>query len=591
MKSRIQFFKDSQFKSDDSEAAAVFSILMDSEFQKANQLKNDFLKKRLIIAGVMALVGLALIFVPIYPVAILFLVWSAGAAVYFSRKYKGFDVPKFIDQMGKFYWKISLFPFRNGCVAIDDSGIHDALNLQYPFIDNENKNTLDQLRQEFSQITDNQELFLEDCGNDDQMAPFAYYGIEKRIREIIEKGNSILGRINEKTAGGPLLPASSDIGSNMTSILKDLQPYSPEEDGDIVSIQECNGQEAYESLIQMDTFIGENKENPLEKTLDGWIEEVKHYLGKRETIASKKELSDFREEFLSHFASPGYNHYCPECNRDYSGNPADFLEFTFDENSRMVLKMPGKWQCPVCGHNTPNPIMIPRVYDEVIYPVTRLLIMEENAKIQGDNRKEERIDELATRLLKILSPEFHQRLKHEKEDSLEMFSRIFASADQTLAQSKSTHFAELVRVLEESAAGVLNRRRQLEGILDAFKVDLSIPASIQLLLPFYLVKYGGVEGNSELQVIMPSSLVKLRSEGGPVNYRIEPDKIFAPFKEAVQRKMTALLNDKKYRIEKVKQQKWISRGMQKIKDTDFYSEQRDQFFEFIDKTYFQAQEN
>ena len=580
MKSRIQFFKDSQFKSEDSEAAAIFSILMDTEFKQHNQAKNDFLKMRLIIAGVLALVGLVLLFIPMYLVSIAFLAAAAGAAFYFYRQYQEMELPKYIDRMGKFHWKISLFPFRDGCVAIDDSGFHETMELHYPFIADEDNDSISAQRQEFSRMTVNQDLFLDELDNGDDSKPIAYYGIEKRIKEILENSHDVLDQPNEKSVTGPLMPATSAIDSNIIGILKTLEPYSEESPNDIISIQEHDATEIYESLAELDTFLNQNKEAGLAETLDGWIDELKEYLAKRDSNTSYKALNDFREEFLSHCDSPGYNHYCPECNKAGDGDSGGSLSISFDENSRMFLKLPGKWQCPVCGHSTTDPIKIPRVYDEVIYPVTRLLLLDEKNKSLQENL-----------LNQILSPEFDHRLKHKKASGIDTFSRVFDEADQALIQTKTARYIELVQALEQSITGILGKRVQVDESLDTFKVDLSIPSPIQIFLPFYLVKYGGEEGNQSLQFITPSSLARSRGSESAVNYQFEQDTIYHSFRDVIHQRMSSLLNDKKYRIEAIKDQKKISRGMQKIKDTDFYSEQRDQFFDFIDKTYFQAQEN
>jgi Arc/MetJ-type ribon-helix-helix transcriptional regulator len=580
MKSRIQFFKDSQFKTEDSEAAAIFSILMDKEFQQQSQAKNEFLKSRMPIAVVVALVGVAFLFIPIYPAAIALLVGAAAAAFYFYRQQQEKGLSKYIERMGKFHWKISLFPFRDGSVAIDESCFHDTKELSYPFIDGEHNDSLSAQRQEFAQMAGNQDLFLDELDNGDNSKPFAYYGVEKRIKEILENSNSILAQPNEKSVSGPLLPATSIIDTNIMAILKNLESYPEEMSGAIVSIQEQEAGKTYDSLVQMDSFLNQDRDGGLEETLDGWIEELKEFLGKRDNGSSQKGLSDFREEFLSHCDAPGYNHYCPECNKNYNAASSEAVTFTFDENSRMFLKLPGKWQCPVCGHNTPDPIKIQRVYDEIIYPVARLLMLDEKA-----GSKQESL------LNQIVSTEFDRRLKTEKEASLKTFTAIFDEADRALIQTKAAKFEELVNKLESSISVILKMRSQLEESMDTFKVDLSIPSPIQIHVPFYMVKFGGEEADQGLQVITPSSLVKSRDSESAVNYKFEQDNTFKSYSETIQQKMTALLNDKKYRLEAVKDQKQISRGMQRIKDTDFYSEQRDQFFDFIDKTYFQGQEN
>ena len=579
MKSRIQFFKDSQFKTEDSEAAAIFSILMDKEFQQQSQAKSEFLKNRMVIAGVVGLVGIALLFVPIYPAAIALLVGAAGAAIYFYRQHQEKGLSKYIERMGKFHWKISLFPYRDGCVAIDESCFHETKDLNYPYIDGEKTESLSAQRQEFKQMAGNQDLFLDELDQGDNSKPFAYYGIERRIKDILENAGSILEHADEKAVSGPLLPVSSNLDPHIADILKHLAPFDEDTASYTVAIHEHDAPATHEALVQLDSFLSKDRDTNLKETLDGWVEELKEFLAKRDN-SSQKGLADFREEFLSHCDAPGYNHYCPECNKNYNAESADITNFTFDENSRMFLKLADKWQCPVCGHTTPEPIKIQRVYDEVIYPVARLLMMDEKS---GSNREH--------LLSQIVTPEFGSRLKQEKETGLKTFIEIFKAADQELNQSKTAQFETLVKKLETAISDILEKRQQLEESMDTFKVDLSIPSPIQIHLPFYLVKFAGEQADQAIEVITPSNLVKSRDSESAVNYKYEPDNMFSSYRETIQQKMTALLNGKKYRIEAIKDQKQISRGMQKIKDTDFYSEQRDQFFDFIDKTYFQGQEN
>lgn len=580
MKSRIQFFKDSQFKSEDSEAAAIFSILMDEEFQHHSHAKNEFLKTRLTIAGVVGLVGLALLFIPLYPVAIALLVGAGAAALYFYRQYQGKSLTKYIERIGKFHWKVSLFPYRDGCVAIDASGFHDAKDLRYPFLDDAKGDTLVAHRKEFSQIADSQNLFLDELDQGDGSKPFAYYGSEKQLKEILEDSYSILNESQEKSVSGPVLPATSVIDSNLIDILKNLEAITDELTDTPVSIQEHDATATYEALIKLDSFLSQHQEMDLPGALEGWIDELKAYINGRNNGSSQKGLADFREEFLSHCDAPGYNHYCPECNKNYNAEASTAASFTFDENSRMFLKLPGKWQCPVCGHSTGEPIKILRVYDEVIYPVARLLMLDEKAGAAPESL-----------LNQILSPEFDRRLRHDKDKGAQAFAAVFDNADQAMVKDKIARFEELVAQLEGAISAILGKRRQVEEEIPTFKVDLSIPNPLHIHLPFYVVTFGGEQAEQGIRILTPASLVKSRDSESAVNYKFEQNALYQPYKDAIRQKMTELLKDKKYRVGAVKDQKQISRGMQKIKDTDFYSEHRDQFFDFIDKTYFQGQEN
>jgi hypothetical protein len=361
---------------------------------------------------------------------------------------------------------------------------------------------------------------------------------------------------------------------------------------------EQDADETFNSFMDLDRLIEEEAGWNLEGINKAWHKKIERHLDKYKKTMAQESLLDFRESFMTNSKPPGFNHYCPECNRDAPAHTDDFLTFSFDENSRMARTAKDDWQCPVCGLRTDSPLEISKIYDEVIYPVTRLLLLEEKNKKRPPDTGEtdslheaarQSINDLYTDSFEIISRDFDNRLTEEK-DKYDQAARVtHYQAWELIRRKREARLLDCSEQLAAAFQSIQEQRDRLREALRGFKIDLCLPDPLHLAIPFYLVKYGGAEGKGEVKVWLPSRLEKKSADGGAVNYRLTQEEMFAPYEREILDRMKQLLESSRCKTEKVSQLKTLTKEIDKLKTADFYTQNPETFLDFIDKTYFQEQ--
>ena len=161
MRVRIPFFAEAPLKEEDTEAASLFSVLMDGEFQKYQRLRTDFLKRQGLIIFLLAAVGGAFILFDLLPVTLAFLIAILifGALQY--RRFNRLKPRRFVETMGKFYWPLSLFPFEEGTILLDHSSFTAPLELTHSFLVEQELKEMKDLRKKTTELFSKDDILLE----------------------------------------------------------------------------------------------------------------------------------------------------------------------------------------------------------------------------------------------------------------------------------------------------------------------------------------------------------------------------------------------------------------------------------------------
>ncbi len=601
MKARIPFFAEAPFKEEEAEAASLFSILMDEEFRSYQRLRTDFLKRQGLIIAMLAAAGGAFILFDLLPVTLTFLIAILifGAVQY--RRFSRLKPRRFVKAMGKFYWPLSLFPFEEGTILLDHSSFTSPLELTHSFVDDQDLKEMKDLRKETTELFSKEDILLEAGEKEVVSENLSVYGIEKRVREIFHRAIDMAHNHREEAVNLPVIDASQPLNREVAALLRSTLPFRKSEEAQAAFIEELDGEAAYNDFMNWYDFFSQYKKNNLENKWSRWLGEMKKYAEKHGRKLDQNLLADFRENFMGNGLHPGYSHYCPECNRNSAEKTDDWRKFPLDENSRMRLTGKDKWQCPVCGHLTASPLKVSKIYDEVIFPVTRLLMLDDQNKktanlngFMGQGSPEPLSAEvdrkLYTRVFALLKEDFDQQLTNEKGEYDQTFSQVLSGAETAIRQSRKAHLAELNEELSQEWTKLLEKRDQLREKINALKIDLCIPEPLHIGIPLYCARYGGIDSKGELAVLLPAKLAQKIETDGAVNYELVQNEIFTHYKEGILNRVSALLDSGGYKLEKTKRWRAISKGMEKMKSGDFYANNRGDFFDFVEKSYADDQE-
>jgi rubrerythrin len=601
MKARIPFFAEAPFKEEETEAASLFSVLMDEEFRSYQRLRTDFLKRQGLIILLLAVVGGAFILFDLLPVTLTFLIVILIFAAIQYRRFNRLKPRRFVKAMGKFYWPLSLFPFEEGTILLDHSSFTSPLELTHSFVDDQDLTEMKDLRKETTELFSKEDILLEAEEKEEIGENLSVYGIEKRVREIFQRAIDMAHNHREEAVNLPVIDASQPLNQEVAALLRSTLPFRKSEEAQATFIEEIDGEAAYNDFMNWYDFFSQYKKNNLENKWSGWLGEMKKYTEKHGRMLKQNLFADFRKDFMEESLHAGYNHYCPECNRNAAGRTDDWRTFPLDENSRMRLTRKNKWQCPVCGHLTASPLKVSKLYDEVIFPVTRLLVLDDQNKktadlngFQGQGASEPLSAEvdrkLYTRVFALLKEDFDQRLTNEKGEYDQTFSQVLSGAETAIQHNRKAHLVELNEELSQEWTMLLEKRDQLREKMDALKIDLCIPEPLHIGIPLYCARYGGPDSKGELAVLLPAKLTKKIETEGAVNYELVQNEIFTHYKEGILNRMSALLDSGGYKLEKTKRWRTISKGMEKMKSSDLYANNRGDFFDFIEKSHADDQE-
>ena len=100
-----------------------------------------------------------------------------------------------------------------------------------------------------------------------------------------------------------------------------------------------------------------------------------------------EEMEAFRNKMILFSIEAAYYIFCPKCNRDFF-EQKEFAEYQFNENAQTSFNYKKDcWECESCGSSITHPIPVPKIYQELIQPVVRQLLMEhhtEREKLYND---------------------------------------------------------------------------------------------------------------------------------------------------------------------------------------------------------------
>lgn len=589
MKSWIPFFAEESFRDKEREAAALYSILMDEEFKKYQQLKLDYLKKQGIIVALLVVIGLAFVFLQLLPVTVVFLAAIMIFGVLQYRRYKRLEPRRFVELMGKFYWSLSLYPFEDGTVLLDNASFSPSLDMKHHFVDEQGLEEMKDLRKETTELFAEEEILLEPGSDDSPLC-----GTEKRIGEIFQRAIDMLQNHREEAVDLPVLDTSHSLNHRMPALLRTCLPFRKSDEAQAVFIENLDGKAVYDRFMDWYDYYVRYQKNNLEYKWSGWLDEIKKFMKKHGRMLDRELPADYREEFMRNSLYPGFNHYCPECNQTTEAETDDFRKFPLDENSRMKPTGQDWWQCPVCGHQTTSPLRVSKIYDEVIFPVTQLLVLDDqNKKTAEMNGAEggvpgtlpaDRGKKLYTQVFAVLKEDFDRRLTGEKDQYDRLFRQILTAAETLIRQNRKNRLTGLNEEMEQIWTALLEKRDLLKEKVSRLKIDLCIPEPLHIGVPFYCARYGGSEGGGEFKVILPSKLARKTNADGAVNYELVKDEIYVSYEESAQDKMSASLDRGEIKLDRVKKWSGISSGMKKMKG-DFFTDNREDFFDFVEKTH------
>ena len=190
---------------------------------------------------------------------------------------------------------------------------------------------------------------------------------------------------------------------------------------------------------------------------------------------SLAEVADALPRELRHIATiANYHCYCPTCNgdfiaklvaREWEDDGRD--DFPHPDRATIMNPVPGSdvWECPVCANRTPVPFRLPRLLDELIYPVMDRLLQEnrvERIKLYGEAEERKRT------VLAEVQRELRDSVDKADRDGREIKGRI----RDIITHVASAHETMKLLMTESAAFEALAESRlqqigtDMEGIVD-----------------------------------------------------------------------------------------------------------------------------
>lgn len=200
------------------------------------------------------------------------------------------------------------------------------------------------------------------------------FDVESNLRECLNRINSDLLSSKEMKLSFPFVKDKS--------LIDFIEDHTVEvDDVNLKSKLNTSDFDQLKSLL--------NHRNRFKNELQDLIKTIsdRFDLNVRNFTSYMNDMDAFRNKMILFSIEAAYYTFCPKCNSDFF-KQSEFADYQFNESAQTRYDYKNdRWVCISCKDYTNQPIPVPKIYQELIQPVVRQLLMEhhtEREKLYND---------------------------------------------------------------------------------------------------------------------------------------------------------------------------------------------------------------
>ncbi len=451
----------------------------------------DFIKKSknrkrsIIFFSVLAVLGALLLFIPeMFGFAIFMVIAGVIVAIFSAIQYRNLKISSRVKKIGLVEVPFLQSNLRDKSVLVDLSGLVEETTFEFPSLDNEQIQSLNQENQSVKQLVYDYPIVI---SPDEERQISRNQDLDKEHLKIYTEEIDLLNRsatiqdlVDNPRTQSVSLPAME----NDPPMLNYLKKHHI--NGDHPRVEHLAQSEARERIQRIDGIVDSSvpgDQGPdIDKLCFHLRELYKQVLPRYQyTLDNSLERVMNKSHLLNnyHFHHISNNYYCPHCNEealhqiesgDYlhnDNNQSGKVEFNGNTRMQLIDIESLRWKCPLCGKETNEPIARNKLDDELFTPVYDKLYEEnfkERLKIYND------INDQKRQYAEKASTQFHQVLRESRSKEDQIKSQIRSISAEISAEQSSV--AQLNDMLVKYEQINRQRSREIEADINNIKKDV-----------------------------------------------------------------------------------------------------------------------